>query len=79
MARNKLKLTRDGTELRIDSKHLPCPLLDNILVGNCRLRLSNTARNIGVVVAQTLSLDKHVNFLCKSALFHLRNIGLGSI
>ena len=28
----------------------------------------------GVVFDQTLSLEKHVNSVCKAALFHLRNI-----
>ena len=58
MARNKFKLNRDKTELLvIGSKHRPCPSLDSILVGDCRVHLSNTARNIGVVFDQTLSLD----------------------
>ena len=35
---------------------------------------SVSARNIGVVFDQTLSLEKHVNSFCKAALFHLRNI-----
>ena len=35
---------------------------------------SVSARNIGVVFDQTLSLEKHVNSVCKAALFHLRNI-----
>ena len=75
MARNKLKLNRDKTELLlIGSKHRLCPLLDGILVGDCRVHPSDTARNIGVVFDQTLSLDKHVNLIFKSALFHLRNI-----
>ena len=55
-------------------KHRPCPLLDSILVGECRVCPSNMARNIGVVFDQTLSLDKHLNLVCKSTLFHLRNI-----
>ena len=50
------------------------PSLDSILVGDYRVHPSNTARNIGVVFDQTLSLDMHVNLICKSALFHLRNI-----
>ena len=75
MARNKLKLNRDKAELLvIGSKYRPFPLLDSILVGECRVCPSNTARNIGVVFDQTLSLDKHVNLVCKSALFHHRNI-----
>ena len=75
MARNKLKLNRDKTELLvISSKHRPCPSLDSILAGDYRVRPSNTARNIGVVFDQTLSLEEHVISVCKSALFHLRNI-----
>ena len=75
MARNKLKLNRDKTELLvIGSKHRPCPSLDGILVGDCRVHPADTARNIGVVFDQTLSLDKHVKLICKSALFHLRDI-----
>ena len=75
MARNKLKFNRDKTELLVTgSKHRPCPSLDGILVGDCRVHPSDTASNIGVVFDQTLSLDKHVNLICKSALYHLWNI-----
>ena len=35
---------------------------------------SVSARNIGVVFDQTFSLEKHVNSVCRAALFHLRNI-----
>ena len=45
-----------------------------MLNGDCRVCPSNTARNIGVVFDQTLSLDKYANLLCKSALFYPRNI-----
>lgn len=44
------------------------------VVGDCRAHPSDTARNIGVVFDQNLSLDKHVNSIGKSVLFHLRNI-----
>ena len=65
MACNKLKLNRDKTELLvIGSKHRPCPSLDGILVGDCCVHPSDTARDIGVVFYQTLSLDKHVNLIC---------------
>ena len=57
-------------------KHRPCPLLDSILVGECRVCPSNMARNIGVVFDQTLSLDKHLNLVCKSTEGIL--LGLGS-
>ena len=75
MTRNKLKLNRDKTELLvISSRYRPRPSLDSIVVGNCRVCPLISARNIGVVFDQTLSLEKHVNSVCKVALFHLRNI-----
>ena len=72
---NKLKLNRDKTELLvISSKYRPRPSLDSILVGDHRVNRSDKARNIGVAFHETLSLDKHVSSVCKSALFHLWNI-----
>ena len=43
-------------------------------MGNCRVCPSVSARNIGVVFDEMLSLKKHVNSICKAALFHLRNV-----
>ena len=57
-----------------DDQYRPCPSLDSILVGDHRVKRSDKARNIGVVFDETLSLDKHVSSVCKSALFHLWNI-----
>ena len=34
----------------------------------------NTVRNLGVLFDQTLSFGEHVNKLCKSSHYHLRNI-----
>ena len=68
-------MNRDKTELIvISSKYRPRPSLDSILVGDHRVKRSDKARNIGVVFDETLSLDKHVSSVCKSALFHLWNI-----
>ena len=75
MSHNKLKLNRDKMELLvISSGYRPCPSLDSILLGNHHGNLSDKARNIGVAFDETLSLDKHVSSVCKSALFHLWNI-----
>lgn len=49
MARKILKLNRDETELLdhdISSKLRPCPLLDGILVSDCPVCPSKTARNM---------------------------------
>ena len=60
--------------LVISSKYRPRPSLDSILVGDHRVNRFDKAWNIGVVLDETLSLDNHVNSVCKSALFHLWNI-----
>ena len=75
MSCNKLKLKRDKTELLIiSSKYRPLPSLDNILVSDHHVNWSNKAWNIGVAFSETLSLDKHVSSVCKSALFNLWSI-----
>ena len=76
MAGNRLKLNNDKTQLLvISSKYqLSRPPLDGISVGGYRISPSDSATNIGVVFYQTASLDGHVKSVCKSALFHLRNI-----
>ena len=47
----------------------------NISVGNSRIAPSLSARNLGVIFDDHMSLDKQINSICKSAFFHLRNIG----
>ena len=53
---------------------MACYASDSILVGDFYVRPSDTARTIGVVFDKTMSFDKNVNSVCKSAVFHLRNI-----
>ena len=73
MTHNKLKLNRDKTELLvISSRYLLRPALDSIVVGDYHVCSSITARHIGIVFDQTLSLEKHVISVSKFALFHLR-------
>ena len=80
MSCNKLKLNRDKTELLvISSKYRPCSSLDSILVGDHRVNRSDKAWNIGVAFDETLSLDKRMSCVCKSALLHLWNIAKISI
>ena len=44
-------------------------------VGNSRIAPSISARNLGVIFDNHMSLDKQNCSICKSAFFHLRNIG----
>ena len=47
----------------------------NIMVGDSNIVSSNSARNLGVIFDKCMKLDYHISSVCKSAYFHLRNIG----
>ena len=46
-----------------------------INVGNTEINPSFSARSLGVIFDSHLNLESHINFVCRSAYFHLRNIG----
>ena len=46
-----------------------------INVGNTHIRPTASARNLGVIFDSHLNLESHINNVCRSAYFHLRNIG----
>ena len=75
MVCNKLKLNREKTELLIlSARHRPPPLVEYVDVSGERIEPSPSARNIGVIFDEHMSLDKHVTSTCKACFFHLRNI-----
>ena len=45
-----------------------------IKVDNSQIKPSTTARNLGVTFDSHLNLESHINSVCRSAYFHLRNI-----
>ena len=72
---NKLKLNGDKTELLVlTARHRPPPPLDSILIGADIIKASKSAKNIGVWLDSVLSMDVQINNICKTAVFHLRNI-----
>ena len=77
MIQNKLKINDSKTEfLVLTSSFLKQHFNDlNISVGNSRIAPSISVRNLGVIFDNHMSLDKQINSICKSAFFHLRNIG----
>ena len=73
---NKLKLNKDGSEvLVISSSYRPRPPLSSVDICNETVSCSPSARNIGVIFDQSLCMAPHVNAVCQSSFFHLRNIG----
>lgn len=73
---HKLKLNDDKTIImEIFSPRTASTLSGSHLqVGEEYITLSETARNLGVVVDQHLSMHDHINKVCRSAYYHLRNI-----
>ena len=75
MLLNNLRLNNDNTELLVlHAKHRPKPPLDSITVGDATVEPTSSARNIGVVFDDTMSFEEHVNELCRTAFYHIRNI-----
>ena len=78
MANNFLKLNDSKSEFLIlrpsrQSAHLskvPAPLA----ISRCHLSPAVSARNIGVILDETMSMDKQIRQVCKSAFHQLHNI-----
>ena len=77
MTINMLKLNESKTELFIAiSPRNKCKLPDGIKlrIGEEWLYPSATVRNLGVVFDSNLTMSSHITNLCKSLIYHLRNI-----
>lgn len=75
MTDNMLKLNSDKTEILVlSSKHIPRPLISSLNISGYDISPSQTARNIGVIFDNELSLDDHITSVCKSCFFHIYNI-----
>ena len=75
LAHNMLKLNCDKTEfLVLRTPREQCPQIDSIQVVSDHIKPSYSAKNIGVIFDQHMSLDQHVANICKASYYHLRNI-----
>ena len=75
MLNNKLKLNSGKTEIIVfSSSYRPRPALENLVITSDTVDCSTTAKNIGVMFNNSLSMLPHVTAVCKSSFFHLRNI-----
>ena len=77
MIKNKLKINDSKTEfLVLTSSFYKQQFNDlQINVGNTQIKPTASARNLGVIFDRHLNLESHINNVCRSAYFHLRNIG----
>ena len=77
MIDNKLKLNSDKTEIILcnpKGSHIPIEV-DHIRTENDKLSFSDKAKNLGVYFDSKLSMEHHVNYLCKILSCELRRIG----
>ncbi|PIK52095.1 hypothetical protein BSL78_10997 [Apostichopus japonicus] len=77
MSHKCLKMNDSKTEvLLISSKHLArkieCP---SIIIGDHQVEPSDMAKSIGVIMDKHASMEDHITSVCRSAQYHLYNIG----
>ena len=75
-ASNGLSCNADKTEaVHISSCYSISEKIDEIRIGDAIITPTLTARDLGTIVDHHLDLGKHVNNICKSASFAIKNIG----
>ena len=75
MTNNMLKLNQEKTELIvISSKFRPKPAISYVSVGDKQILPKSSARNLGVIFDECCNMVEHVNKICKTSYYHLRNI-----
>ena len=79
MGDSKLKMTADKTELmaigiRSKLSHV-IPNLATMPISDCDIPLSQSGRNLGFYLDETLSMDVHIKYLCRILFCQLCTIG----
>ena len=70
-----LKLNQEKTELIvISSKFRPKPAISYVSVGDEQILPKSSATNLGVILDECCNMVEHVNKICKTSYYHLRNI-----
>ena len=76
MRENKLKMNEDKTELFITGTKSKISQVTpaSMSISNCNAPFSQSARNLGFYLDETLSMEAHVKQLCHSLFYHLWRI-----
>ena len=77
MADNKLLLNPTKTEfllLGLPSQLKKFDSLNTFLFGDTEIHASSSARNLGVVLDCNLTFSKHIDAVCRSAHYHIRDL-----
>jgi hypothetical protein len=77
MAKNFLKLNDDKTEFLVlgAPSQLKKVNVPNLQIGESEIEKTQSARNIGAIFDSSMTMEKHVDAICKSAWSHLCRIG----
>ena len=76
MKTNPLKLNDSKTEVIVfgSAQQLKKITLQALRVGDCVVRVTDCVCNRGVQFDAEMTMESHVTAVCRSAIFHLRNI-----
>jgi len=78
MNRNMLKLNKDKIQFIGFSSKQHVKKTENlrIKVGSSYINVFMSVRNLGLMLDNTLGMEKQVNYICKSCYYQIRNIGI---
>ncbi len=76
MLSNKLMINDGKTVFMTigNTPHLNKLLFDSITVGNDSIPVSSCAKNLGSIFDSDMTMQPHINHVCKTGYYHLRNI-----
>ena len=76
MSNNYLKLNGSKTEIMVSSSrhHLVRKPIEHLLFDGQELHPQDFVKNLGVTLNPTFNMESHVNAICKSVHYHIRNI-----
>ena len=77
MNTNMLKLNTDKTEVMLFTSKANAKYVENVSVkvGESLIQSTDRVRNLGAIFSPSMEMEHQINSVCRSAYFHLRNIG----
>ena len=76
MFANKLKINDEktifmvlGTNYWIDKLNI-----ESITIGNTEIKASSSTKNLGIIFDKEMTLQEHVNYVCKRGFYHVRDL-----
>ncbi len=72
-----LKLNSEKTEVVLFTSKHNAKQMENVTVrvGDTDITSVNSVENLGVIFDSAMNMEQHLNSVCRSGYYHLRNIG----